>query len=95
MKSDYKPNWEKVKIKRAEKHAEYVKQIPFSDFTVFETVLKSIPNHSNIQSANSSTIRYLQLFDLNKTLKVFCKNSWFSTRRIIKRTVLNSAFLFC
>ena len=71
-KSDYFKTWNALKHYRLEKHKEYVNKIPFSDFTVFETVLKSIPNHSNIQSANSSTIRYLQLFDLNKTLKVFC-----------------------
>ena len=72
VKSDYKPIWEKVRSRRAEKHSEYVKQIPFSDFKVFETVFKYLPNHSVLQLSNSSTVRYAQLFDLNPTLEVFC-----------------------
>ncbi|WP_223034240.1 2-succinyl-5-enolpyruvyl-6-hydroxy-3-cyclohexene-1-carboxylate synthase [Hanstruepera marina] len=72
VKSDYKPLWEKVKMRRAEKHVEYVKQIPFSDFKVFEAVFKYLPNDSVLQLSNSSTVRYAQLFDLNPTLEVFC-----------------------
>jgi len=70
--SDYKSYWNAVKAHRAEKHDMYVKRIPFSDFTAFDLILKSIPDYRQIQCANSSTIRYLQLFDLNPTLKIFC-----------------------
>jgi 2-succinyl-5-enolpyruvyl-6-hydroxy-3-cyclohexene-1-carboxylate synthase len=38
----------------------------------FDKILKQIPDTYMLQSGNSSTIRYLQLFDLNKTLTVFC-----------------------
>lgn len=72
LKSKYYKLWAKVKSHRLKLHDKYLKQMPYCDFLVFDTVLKSIPNHSIVQSANSSTIRYLQLFDLNKTLKVFC-----------------------
>ena len=34
--------------------------------------MKSIPNDNVLQVGNSSAVRYAQLFDLNKTLKVFC-----------------------
>ncbi|MBT8260671.1 MAG: 2-succinyl-5-enolpyruvyl-6-hydroxy-3-cyclohexene-1-carboxylate synthase [Bacteroidia bacterium] len=71
-KSDYFKTWNTVKQHRLQKHDLYVNEIPFSDFTVFETILKSIPDYTQIQSGNSSAIRYLQLFNLNKTLKVFC-----------------------
>lgn len=57
---------------RREKHERYLKQIPFSDFKVFDEVLKSIPDDVVLQVGNSSTVRYAQLFDLNKTLTVFC-----------------------
>ncbi len=50
----------------------YVKQIPFSDLKVFQTIFKSIPDQLQLQLANSSTIRYAQLFDLPKTVSVFC-----------------------
>lgn len=72
VKSDYKPIWEKVKNRRTEKHNEYVKQIPFSDFKVFDTIFKYLPDSTVLQLGNSSTVRYAQLFDLNNTLKVFC-----------------------
>ena len=39
---------------------------------VFDSILKSIPNHSILQVGNSSAIRYTQLFSLNKTLEVYC-----------------------
>ncbi len=57
---------------RREKHSQYLAKIPFSDFKVFEIVLKNIPNHSQLQVGNSSAIRYTQLFDLNTTIEVFC-----------------------
>ena len=39
---------------------------------MFSHVLKSIPNNYILQSGNSSTIRYTQLFKLDKSVKVFC-----------------------
>lgn len=35
-------------------------------------MLPSIPNNSQLQLGNSSVIRYSQLFNINKTLRVFC-----------------------
>lgn len=72
IESDYNPNWQKVMSTRRTKHVEYIKQMPFSDFKVFDTLLKSIPDNSLFQVGNSSAIRYVQLFDINKTLEVFC-----------------------
>lgn len=71
-KSNYRNYWLGVMQLRREKHERYLEQIPFSDFKVFDVVLKSIPNNSVLQVGNSSAVRYAQLFDLNKTLKVFC-----------------------
>ena len=61
-----------VKTRRLQKHSKYLKSIPFSDFKAFDCILKQMPNNYMLQSSNSSTIRYLQLFDLNPTLTVFC-----------------------
>ncbi|WP_370390969.1 2-succinyl-5-enolpyruvyl-6-hydroxy-3-cyclohexene-1-carboxylic-acid synthase [uncultured Winogradskyella sp.] len=72
VKSDYKPNWLKVRLKRREKHVAYLSSIPFSDFTTFSILLKSLPKQSMLQVGNSSAIRYLQLFQLRKDIKVFC-----------------------
>ncbi len=70
--STYFETWNNVKIHRLLRHDDYMKSIPFSDFKAFNSLLKQIPDNYNLQSGNSSTIRYLQLFELNKTLSVFC-----------------------
>lgn len=72
VKSDYKDIWNNIKSKRLKKHQEYLSTIPFSDFTVFDKILKAIPNNYILQVANSSAIRYTQLFNINKTLEVYC-----------------------
>jgi 2-succinyl-5-enolpyruvyl-6-hydroxy-3-cyclohexene-1-carboxylate synthase len=70
--STYKAYWSVIKQQRVVKHKEYIKQISFSDFCVFNEVLQSIPNNYMLQLSNSSTIRYTQLFDINPSLQVFC-----------------------
>ncbi|WP_299521620.1 2-succinyl-5-enolpyruvyl-6-hydroxy-3-cyclohexene-1-carboxylic-acid synthase [Winogradskyella sp.] len=71
-KSDYKASWLAVRQKRRQLHDHYLKTIPFSDFTVFNILLKSIPKQSQLQVGNSSAIRYTQLFQLRKDITVFC-----------------------
>lgn len=71
-KSSYKPYWLKIREYRREQHQHYLETIPFSDFSVFDTILKTLPNQSKLQVGNSSAIRYTQLFQLHKTVKVFC-----------------------
>ena len=70
--STYFDTWNRIKIHRLEKHKHYLNSIPFSDFKAFDRILKQIPIDYMLQSGNSSTIRYLQLFELNPTLTVFC-----------------------
>ena len=70
--STYFKTWNAVKNRRLEKHKTYLKSIPFSDFKAFDSILKHIPRNSMVQSSNSSTIRYLQLFNLEFSLTIFC-----------------------
>ncbi|NQX85709.1 MAG: 2-succinyl-5-enolpyruvyl-6-hydroxy-3-cyclohexene-1-carboxylic-acid synthase [Flavobacteriaceae bacterium] len=70
--SSYKSFWTKIKSYRFKKHKNYLENLAFSDFVAFKLLLEAIPNNTQIQCANSSTIRYLQLFDLNPTLSLFC-----------------------
>ena len=72
VKSSYNNFWLKAFNSRREKHERYMQSIPFSDFKVFDIVLKAIPSHSQLQVGNSSAIRYTQLFDLDPTIEVFC-----------------------
>lgn len=68
----YKTKWLNVKEGYEEKRRTYLEQIPFTDFTVFDEVLRGIPKGYQVHLANSSTIRYTQLFPMHPSLKVFC-----------------------
>lgn len=70
--SNYKPFWGTIMQHRRQEHDRYMKTIPFCDFTVFNQLLQSIPDYAQLQIGNSSAIRYVQLFDVNPTLKIFC-----------------------
>lgn len=72
IESDYQKKWLAVKSIRAEKHNEYLKELPFSDFKVFETVLSRLPDNLVLHLSNSSTIRYVQLFNKNPSIIQYC-----------------------
>ncbi len=68
----YFSRWDEVKAQYLAKREQYLKQISFSDFIVFDVILSEIPKAYQLHLANSSTIRYAQLFDMDKTIKVYC-----------------------
>ncbi|MBW8241627.1 2-succinyl-5-enolpyruvyl-6-hydroxy-3-cyclohexene-1-carboxylic-acid synthase [Muricauda oceani] len=70
--SDFKAFWEQKKDNYERKRMAYLEGIPFSDFTAFDRIIKTIPKGYQVHLANSSTVRYAQLFAMDKSLKVFC-----------------------
>ncbi len=72
VKSDYFAKAVQLKAFRKEKQQRYLSKIPFSDFLVFDTVIKSLPKDSQLQISNSSAIRYAQLIETNPSIEVFC-----------------------
>ncbi len=64
---EYAENWNALSEKAATKHNAYVAQLPWSDFQVFDTLLKHIPDNSLLQ--NSTVVRYHQLFPYNPQRK--------------------------
>lgn len=68
----YRQNWLILKDDRNKKHTECLSKIEFSDLLVFSSIYNYLPNNIHLQLANSSIIRYSQLFDLDKSLRVFC-----------------------
>lgn len=54
------------------KGCKYLESIPFSDLKAFEIVFERLPDSINLQLANSSTIRYAQLFNSLASSAVFC-----------------------
>ncbi|MER3373704.1 MAG: 2-succinyl-5-enolpyruvyl-6-hydroxy-3-cyclohexene-1-carboxylic-acid synthase [Allomuricauda sp.] len=71
-KRDYKTKWQEAKKHYEARREAYLSQIPFSDFTVFDRVMQDIPEGYQVHLANSSTVRYTQLFPMDASLKVFC-----------------------
>ena len=70
--SNYQQRWLLEKEKRVQKHGRYLQGVSHSDLKVFEQILERIPNDSQVQLANSSVVRYAQLFDVHQSLRVFC-----------------------
>ena len=59
----YRLYWDEVKAGYVKRRNDYLKAIPFSDFKAFAMVSEALPEQAIIQLANSSTVRYAQLFD--------------------------------
>jgi len=72
IQSDYQPKWLQIRDQRREKHALYLKTLEHSDFKVFEQVLATIPDNTQLQISNSAIIRYAQLFTIKNGINVFC-----------------------
>ncbi len=70
--SDYQSKLLAVKQDRELAHNQFVNQVTFSDFQAFDLILKEIPSNIQLQISNSSSIRYLQLFDLKQHQIVYC-----------------------
>ncbi|WP_405202495.1 2-succinyl-5-enolpyruvyl-6-hydroxy-3-cyclohexene-1-carboxylic-acid synthase [Dokdonia sp. LLG6352-1] len=70
--STYQEDWLRIRAKRDRLHSEYIAQMSWCDFKAFDHILEVIPDNSVLQLGNSSTVRYAQLFDVNKTLEVYC-----------------------
>ena len=72
IRSNYNATFQKIATLRKRKHQEYLAKIPFSDFTVFEKVIPSLPANSMLHISNSSAIRYAQLIDIDSSIEVYC-----------------------
>jgi len=70
--SSYRNDFMNIKVARKVNHDKYLASIAFSDFKVFEKVIPSLPKNAMLQLSNSSAIRYAQLIDIDKSIKVFC-----------------------
>lgn len=72
VKSGYQKEWLQVYAQKLENHNKYLKNIPFSDLKVFESIVNALPQQLHLQLSNSSTIRYAQLFRFKKGIDIFC-----------------------
>ena len=72
--SKYFEKWNQLDNSKLYLHNRYMKVVNFSDLKIFEILTNWIPKKYNIQVANSTPIRYFQLFDLKN------KNIMFANR---------------
>ncbi|HNE50087.1 MAG: 2-succinyl-5-enolpyruvyl-6-hydroxy-3-cyclohexene-1-carboxylic-acid synthase [Chitinophagales bacterium] len=63
VNSDYKNNWQQLQQQKVTLQLEFEAIAPFSDFKVFQKTLSAIPKNTILHVANSSPVRYVQLFD--------------------------------
>ena len=70
--STYQYEWLKVRERRDALHKAYIKEMGWCDFKAFDLLLAQLRPNSLLQLGNSSTVRYVQLFDIDKSLKVYC-----------------------
>ena len=72
VSSSYQEKWLGMKVHRENAHTNYLQNCIFSDLKAFDVLVKNLPDNIHIQSGNSSIIRYLQLFTMNKSVQTFC-----------------------
>lgn len=72
VESTYGKYWQEVRKKRQVKHEEYMDEIPYSDLKAMQLIVPRVPEKYLLHLANSSVIRYAQLFKWKKSLKVYC-----------------------
>jgi len=72
VESSYNQHWSGARDAYRKKRETYLRAIPFSDMLAFHHVLGCIPECYQVQLANSSTVRYSQLFDMHPSLRIFC-----------------------
>lgn len=70
--SPYRGSFEDIKSTYQAGREKYLRQIAFSDFSAFAEILSTLPEDIAVHFANSSAIRYAQLFDMQASNKVYC-----------------------
>lgn len=66
--SNYNEKWQLLKNELKKGHEDYVSNLEYSDFYVFREILNQIKSPIHLHMANSSPVRYIQLFGHNKNI---------------------------
>jgi 2-succinyl-5-enolpyruvyl-6-hydroxy-3-cyclohexene-1-carboxylate synthase len=61
--STFANDWQVLASNASAIHRKFLADCAYSDLKIFESILNSIPNDFDIQIANSTPVRYAQLFD--------------------------------
>lgn len=66
--SSFSDIWKARDLKVSGEHDNYLNGLEWSDLKAFEGILNSIPENGNLHLANSSVVRYAQLFKISNQL---------------------------
>ena len=70
-KSEWKRELRSIQENQIKQVEAWLSGAAFSDISVFSSLLKFIPEGTDVQMGNSSVVRYIQLFNQNKNLTYF------------------------
>lgn len=71
IESNYFESWNAVTLKTLEFRKQYKNEIGFTDFTFYYSLFENLPQDETVHFANSSSIRYANLFDSRREIKAF------------------------
>ncbi len=69
--NDYAQYWLEKNARKAGVHNEYIAQTSYSDLVVIDAIFKACPAHSQVHLANSTSVRYAQLFGIKPQLEQY------------------------
>lgn len=67
--SSYADKWIALDEIKSKHHLDFVESIPYSDFKVLSTIYDALPADGILHMANSTSVRYAQLFDHKESIK--------------------------
>ncbi len=74
LRVDYASAWHDLDRHTTSLHHTYLKDTPWCDLSAFDTILRRIPEGSDVHLANSTPARYAMLFERSTTMR------WFGNR---------------
>lgn len=69
--SNFGSKWKQKDYQFESAIGEFISTVPYSDLSVFELIMDYIPENSNLHLANSSVVRYAQLFSPISSLSYY------------------------
>ncbi|WP_019038123.1 2-succinyl-5-enolpyruvyl-6-hydroxy-3-cyclohexene-1-carboxylic-acid synthase [Psychroflexus tropicus] len=71
VNSKYFDQWNSIRLKTLTFREAYKKEIGFTDFSFYYSLFEHLPKDETVHFANSSSIRYANLFDSKREIKAF------------------------
>lgn len=71
IESSYFESWNAIRLKTLEYRKYYKDEIGFTDFAFYYSLFEHLPQDETVHFANSSSIRYANLFDSRREIKAF------------------------